>query len=85
MARVAAVASRAIVRSNQSRDDSCGCHCGRKRSVAFCSIQVAKASFSQISSHSATDTRLPNHWWATSCATRRKTPRSVRVLLRAGS
>ena len=31
-------------------------------------IQVAKASFSQMSSHHGIVTRLPNHWCASSCA-----------------
>jgi hypothetical protein len=41
---------------------------GRKRSRMFSPIQLAKASFSQRSSHQAMVTRLPNHWWAISWA-----------------
>ena len=43
-------------------------HEGAHRSMIFVSIQVAKASFSQMSSHHAAVTRSPNHWCANSCA-----------------
>src|SRR5579885_1666555 len=42
---------------------------GRQSATVRNSIQVAKASFSQRSSHHSIVTRLPNHWWAISWAT----------------
>ncbi len=36
--------------------------------MTLVSIQVAKASLSQMSSHQAAVTRSPNHWWANSWA-----------------
>ena len=41
---------------------------GLKWAVALLSIQLANPSFSHRSSHQAMVTRLPNHWWAISCA-----------------
>ncbi len=40
---------------------------GLKRWTVLLPIQVAKASFSQVSSHHAIVTRSPNHWCASSC------------------
>ena len=37
-------------------------HDGAHRSMTLVSIQVANASFSQMSSHHAAVTRSPNHW-----------------------
>jgi len=42
---------------------------GRQRSTILYAIQVAKASFSQRSSHQTMVTQLPNHWWASSWVT----------------
>ncbi len=39
---------------------------GCRLSSDFCSIQSAKLSLSQRSSHQAMVTRSPNHWWAIS-------------------
>ena len=39
---------------------------GRYASVAFISMNVAKASLSQMPSHQPIVTRLPNHMWAIS-------------------
>ena len=43
-------------------------HSGRKASVASISMNVAKASFSQIPFHHFMVTRSPNHMWASSWA-----------------
>ena len=43
-------------------------HSGCSFRVVRPSIQVAKPSLSHRSSHHAMVTRLPNHWWAISCA-----------------
>ena len=42
------------------------CHPGFQASNGLDSIQVAKPSFSQMSSHHAIVTRSPNHWCAIS-------------------
>ena len=42
------------------------CQSGRKASVQAVAMKVAKASLSQIPSHQAIVTRLPNHMWASS-------------------
>ena len=46
--------------------------------------QEAKDSFSQMSSHQAIVTRLPNHWWASSCAAVATKLRSKRGVCSAG-
>ena len=43
-------------------------HSGRKASVTFISMNVAKASFSQMPFHHFMVTRSPNHMWAISWA-----------------
>ena len=55
----------ALPRSNSSQTR----HSGRQSSTTRKAIQVAKASLSQRSSHQVMVTRLPNHWWASSCVT----------------
>ena len=42
---------------------------GRNASTVSSAMNVAKASFSQMPFHQRIVTRLPNHWWASSCAT----------------
>ena len=47
-------------------------HCsqsGRHASTVTSAMNVANASFSQMPFHQRIVTRLPNHWWASSCAT----------------
>ena len=43
------------------------CQSGRQAASGLFAIQVAKPSFSQMSSHHFIVTRLPNHWCAISC------------------
>ena len=43
-------------------------HSGRKASVTFSSMNVAKASLSQMPFHHFIVTRSPNHMWASSWA-----------------
>ncbi len=43
-------------------------HSGRKASVTLSSMNVAKASFSQMPFHHPMVTRSPNHMWASSWA-----------------
>ena len=43
-------------------------HSGFQRIMTLLAIQVAKASFSQMSSQNFMVTRFPNHWCASSCA-----------------
>ena len=48
--------------TSETREAHSGCSSAAKRA----SLQVASASFSQMSSHQVGVTRLPNHWWASS-------------------
>ena len=43
--------------------------------AALYSAQLAKDSFSQMSSHQSGETRSPNHWCASSCACTVRLPR----------
>ena len=65
----ARVLARASVDSAEARlrqNDDQICQEGRKASVQAVSMNVAKASLSQMPSHQAMVTRSPNHMWASS-------------------
>ena len=55
----------AVVSSTSSNSK---CHSGFHAPTALVSIQLAKPSFSQMSSHHRMVTKSPNHWCAISCA-----------------
>ena len=60
-------------------------HSGRKLSTASSSMNVAKASLSQMPFHHFIVTRSPNHMWAISWATTSATRSSSRRLAVSGS
>ena len=60
-------------------------HSGANASHAAISMNVAKASFSQMPFHQPMVTRSPNHMWASSCATTSATSSCSICVLVAGS
>ena len=77
MARVERSASRPIANWVSSAAFTSICHSGFHAASGLLAAQVAKPSFSQMSSHHFIVTRLPNHWWAISWATTPATAFSV--------
>ena len=75
--------SKAAVRSNPKVSQRL--HAGRKASQAATSMNVAKASLSQIPFHQRMVTRSPNHMWASSCDTTSATSCSSVCVAVAGS
>ena len=67
--RVACSPSMSSARSRSAQNVTQTFHCGRKASWHMTSMNVAKASFSQMPSHHSMVTRSPNHMWAISCMT----------------
>jgi hypothetical protein len=60
--------SAAMALERSSTRSTAAFQAGFQSSMALGPAQLAKASFSQMSSHQAVVTRSPNHWWATSWA-----------------
>lgn len=52
---------------------------------ATSAMKVPKPSFNHKSDHHSIDTRLPNHWWANSCATLAKIKLLLLILRELGS
>uniref|UniRef100_A0A182QGM6 USP domain-containing protein n=1 Tax=Anopheles farauti TaxID=69004 RepID=A0A182QGM6_9DIPT len=52
----------------ETDSSSSECHSGWRKSTPRLATYVAKPSFSHRSVHQRIVTRLPNHWWASSCA-----------------
>ncbi len=83
IARVACCESVASAPSVSAASSSSTFHSGFHVADGFFSTQVAKPSFSQMSSHHFIVTRSPNHWCASSCpitdAISLRVPREARV------
>ena len=69
IARVLASVSSPSAACSSSATFICIFQSGRQTASGLFAAQVAKPSFSQMSSHHFIVTRLPNHWWAISWAT----------------
>ena len=83
--RVECTASMASAASRDGAKPTQRSHDGRKASTQSVSMNVAKASLSQMPSHQLMVTRSPNHMWASSCAitsaTRSSSVRAAFVLV----
>ena len=83
--RVAARASVSNAAERDSPKSTHRCHSGRKASVQVISMNVAKASLSQMPFHHFIVTRSPNHMWASSWAMTSTTACSSAWVAVAGS
>ena len=83
--RVAASASVSKAAERDSPKSTQRRHSGRNASVQVISMNVAKASFSQMPFHHFIVTRSPNHMWAISWAMTSTTACSSACVATAGS